>query len=226
MFAKAIRETMGPIVIINPNSTTTVTDGMDAAVERLRIPHGPALECVTLENGPMGIETDEHVASVVTPICDLIRARQNEASAFVIGCFSDPGLREAREISKKPVFGIAESAMLTAMSKGSRFGVISILEQSIPRHVSQIRELGFESRCAGDRAIGLGVTELVDPVLAFDRMRFVAELLRDEDGADVLILGCSGMAGNRDQLEETVSLPVIEPTQAAAIFALGTILLA
>ena len=217
---------MRPIVIINPNSTTAVTAKMDAAVERLRIPHGPALECVTLENGPAGIETDEQVASVVTPICDLIRARQDEASAFVIGCFSDPGLREARGISKKPVFGIAESAMLTATSKGSRFGVVSILKQSIPRHASQIRELGFDSRCAGDRAIGLGVTELLDPVLAFDRMRLVAELLRDEDGADVLILGCSGMASNRDQLEEAVDLPVIEPTQAAAIFALGTILLA
>ena len=217
---------MGPIVIINPNSTTAVTDRMDAAVESLRIPHGPVLECVTLEEGPAGIETDDQVAGVVTPICNLIRTRQEEASAFVIGCYSDPGLQEARELSAKPIFGIAESAMLTAMTKGPRFGVISILKQSIPRHASQIRELGFDSRCAGDRAIGLGVTELLDPVLAFDRMRLVAELLRDEDGADVLILGCSGMASNRDQLEEAVDLPVIEPTQAAAIFALGTILLA
>ncbi len=77
---------MGPIVIINPNSTESVTHGMDAAVERLRVPYGPTLCCVTLEEGPPGIETDEHVAAVVTPICDLIRARQDEASAFVIGC--------------------------------------------------------------------------------------------------------------------------------------------
>ena len=216
---------MGPIVIINPNSTTAVTDKMAAAVESLRIPHGPVLECVTLEEGPAGIETEDQVAGVVTPICNLIRTRQEDVSAFVIGCYSDPGLQEARELSAKPVFGIAESAMLTAMTKGSRFGVISILEQSIPRHAYQIRKLGFESRCAGDRAIGLRVTELADPVRAFNGIRDAAELLRDEDGADVLILGCSGMADNRHRLEEIVGLPVVEQTQAAAAFALGTALL-
>jgi len=217
---------MGPIVIINPNSTESVTHGMDAAVERLRVPYGPALECVTLEDGPPGIETDEHVAEVILPICDLIRARQEEVSGFVIACYSDPGLREARELTTKPVFGIGESAMLTAMTRGSRFGVISMLERSIPRHARYRRKLGFALRCAGDRAIGLGITELLDVERAFDRIRGVAELVRDEDGADVLILGCGGLAGNRSRLEEAVGVPVVEPTQAAAVFAVGTSLIA
>jgi Asp/Glu/hydantoin racemase len=216
---------MGPIVIINPNSTESVTQGMDAAVERLRVPYGPTLCCVTLEEGPPGIETDEHVAAVVSPICDLIRARQEEASAFVIGCYSDPGLREAREVGTRPVFGIAESAMLTAMTKGSRFGVISILEQSIPRHARYIRELGLGTRCAGDRAIGLGINELGDGERTFDRVREVAQRLRDDDGADVLILGCAGLADHRLGLEAAVGLPVVEPTQAATALAVGATLI-
>ena len=215
---------MGPIVIINPNSTPSVTHGMDASVERLRVPYGPALECVTLEEGPPGIETDEHVEQVITPICQLIWARQEEASAFVIGCYSDPGLREARDLGTTPVFGIGESAMLTAMTRGSRFGVISMLEQSIPRHARYVRALGFESRCAGDRAIGIGITALLDVERAFDAVTDVAELLRDEDRADVLILGCSGLATHRRKLEDKVRLPVVEPTQAAAVLAVGTTL--
>jgi Asp/Glu/hydantoin racemase len=123
------------------------------------------------------------------------------------------------------VFGIAESAMLTAMTKGSRFGVISILEQSIPRHARYIRELGFEARCAGDRAIGLGINELADGERTFDRVREVAQRLRDDDGADVLILGCAGLAGTRLALAAAVGLPVVEPTQAATALAVGATLI-
>jgi Asp/Glu/hydantoin racemase len=115
--------------------------------------------------------------------------------------------------------------MLTAMTKGSRFGVISILEQSIPRHVRYIRELGLGARCAGDRAIGLGINELGDGERTFDRVRDVAQRLRDDDGADVLILGCAGLADHRLGLEAAVGLPVVEPTQAATALAVGATLI-
>ena len=116
-----------PIVVINPNSTQAVTDGMHEAVDSLRRPGGPAIECVTMESGPPGVETQMDAESVVLPICDYVHGRNDDASAFVIGCYSDPGLHAAREIARVPVFGIAESAMATALTRGDRFGVISIL---------------------------------------------------------------------------------------------------
>ena len=115
--------------------------------------------------------------------------------------------------------------MLTAMTRGERFGVLSILEQSIPRHDRYVRELGFEKRAAGDRAIGLGVAELADSERTFARLSDVATRLRDEDRADVLILGCAGMARYRGRLKERVGVPVVEPTQAATAFALSLSLL-
>ena len=148
------------ILVINPNSTEAVTQGIDTAMEPLRMPGGPAIECVTLKEGPPGIENQAHVEQVVGPIGDMVKKRDNDCSAFVIACYSDPGLHAAREITTKPVLGIAECGILTALTLGQRFGVISILRKSIPRHLRYVGQMGLNDRMAGDRAIGLGVVEL------------------------------------------------------------------
>jgi allantoin racemase len=56
-----------------------------------------------------------------------------------------------------------------------------------------------------------------------DRMIDVGNRLRDEHGADVLVMGCAGMARYRADLEEAVQIPVVEPTQAAVAMAVGRI---
>jgi Asp/Glu/hydantoin racemase len=217
-------EAVLPIIVINPNSTQAVTDGIDESVECLRMDGGPPIECLTLDEGPPGIETQEQIDAVIAPLCDLIAGREPSASAFVVACYSDPGLQQARAMSSKLVFGFAESAMLVALTRGSRFGVISILEGSIPRHQMYVCKLGLEYRLAGDRAIGLGVTELASEERTLGRLVSVGTRLRDEDGADVLVMGCAGMARYRDRLEGAVGLPVIEPAQAAVTLAIGAVL--
>lgn len=209
------------ILVINPNSTEAVTKGIDVAMDPLRINGGPVIECVTLKEGPPGIESQAHAEQVVGPIGAMVRKRDNDCSAFVIACYSDPGLHAARELTLKPVLGIAECGILTALTLGQRFGVISILRKSIPRHLRYVGQMGLNDRMAGDRAIGLGVVELSDEARTFSRMAEVAAELRDEDGADVLIMGCAGMARYRDRLQRHVGLPVVEPSQAAVSMAIG-----
>ncbi|MDJ0683797.1 MAG: aspartate/glutamate racemase family protein [Alphaproteobacteria bacterium] len=211
------------LVVINPNSTQSVTDGISAALNGFRFPDGPAIDCLTLAEGPPGIETQRHVDQAVDPICALVSREAAAADGFVIACFSDPGLQSARAITSKPVMGISESGMLTACVKGERFGIIAILPTSIPRHLRMVRQLGLTDRFAGDRALGLGVAALKDRATVYDRMAAVAADLRDRDGADVLILGCAGMAYLRADLERDAGLPVIDPTQAAVAMALGQI---
>ena len=209
------------ILVINPNSTDAVTQGIDAAMAPLRMAGGPEIECVTLKEGPPGIESQAHVEQVVAPIGAMVKKRDNDCAAFVIACYSDPGLHAARELTTKPVLGIAECGIMTAMTLGQRFGVISILKKSIPRHLRYVGQMGVADRMAGDRAIGLGVTALSDETRTFARMAEVAAELRDEDGADVLIMGCAGMARYRDRLSRHVGLPVVEPSQAAVSMAIG-----
>ncbi len=209
------------IVVINPNSTEACTQSIDAAVDALRFADGPDIECVTLSEGPPGIESQRDSDSVIGPIRAYIHGRDNDAGAFVIACFSDPGLHAAREATDHPVFGIAESGYLAAMTRGERFGVISILQSSVARHGRYVRQLGIAARSAGDRAIGLGVVELSQEELVLGRMVETGTALRDDDGADVLILGCAGMARYRDRLSDALGLPVVEPTQAAVTSAIG-----
>src|SRR6185312_4242912 len=123
------------IVVINPNSNEAVTAGIDAAMEPLRIADGPAIRCLTLKEGPLGVQTQHDVESVTLPLVKRAKSLEPETGAFVIACFSDPGLHAVREAVKKPVLGIAECGVLTALTMGQRFGVIAILKQSIPRHL-------------------------------------------------------------------------------------------
>jgi allantoin racemase len=211
------------ILVINPNSTVAVTKGIDEAVERFRMAGAPEIECATLTEGPPGIESQAHVDSVVQPLCRMIAARDNDASAFVIACYSDPGLYAAREATQKPVLGIAECGILTALTLGHRFGVISILKKSIPRHRRYVAQMELSTRLAGDRAIDIGVVELSDERRTLARMIEVGTELRDKDGADVLIMGCAGMARYRARLQHAVGIPVVEPTQAAVGMALSRV---
>ena len=212
----------GRIVVINPNSTVAVTAAIDQALAPLRMADGPAIECLTLAEGPPGIETQAHIEQVVQPLCRLVRARQ-DADAFVIACFSDPGLYACREATDRPVLGIAECGLLTALTRGERFGIVAILRTSLPRHLRYVRQLGLATRFAGDLPLGLGVVELADADRTFDRMQAVGARLRDQHGADVLVLGCAGMAAYRAPLEQALALPVIDPTQAAVAMAVGAV---
>ena len=211
------------ILVINPNSTAAVTRAIDAACEPLRIPGGPAIECITLEEGPPGVETQRDVESVVAPLIRTVSEREKEHSAFVIACFSDPGLHAVREVTKKPVLGIAEGGILTALTLGQKFGVIAILRQSIARHLRYIAALGVTDRLAAEVPLGLGVTELSDEKKTFARMVETGRRLRDTHGADVIVMGCAGMAPYRRPLQDALGVPVVEPTQAAVAMAIGRV---
>ena len=211
------------ILVINPNSTAAVTRAIDDAMAPLRIPGGPEIACLTLEEGPPGVESQTDADSVIRPLCRVIGEQEPNAAAFVIACFSDPGLFSAREATQKPVLGIAECGILTALTLGHRFGVISILARSVPRHLRYIAAMGVNQRLAGDLPIGLGVTELGDGRETLTRMIDVGRRLRDQHGADVLVMGCAGMARYRDDLEDALAIPVVEPTQAAVTMAIGRI---
>jgi allantoin racemase len=210
------------ILVINPNSNPAVTAGLDAALATLRLADGPSIRCATLAEGPFGIETQKDVEQVTLPLRRLVE-QDNAADAFVIACFSDPGLHVCREATRRPVFGINECGVLTALARGDRFGIIAIAAKSVARHRRYLRQMGLDGRLAGERALEMSVAETASGENTFARMETVGRALIEQDGADVVVMGCAGMARHRRPLEAALGVPVIDPTQAAVAMAIGTV---
>jgi allantoin racemase len=210
------------ILVINPNSNAAVTNGLDAALATLRSADGPSIRCATLAEGPFGIESQNDVEQVTLPLRRMVE-QDNAAGAFVIACFSDPGLYVCREATRRPVFGINECGVLTALARGDRFGIIAIAAKSISRHQRYLRQMGLTARLAGERPLGMTVAESASDEGAFARMAAVGRDLVEQDGADVIVMGCAGMARHRRPLEDALGVPVIDPTQAAVAMAIGAV---
>ncbi|MEI8144354.1 MAG: aspartate/glutamate racemase family protein [Alphaproteobacteria bacterium] len=210
------------ILVVNPNSNEAVTQGLRDAVKCLTFADGPEIVCETLAEGPFGIETQEHVESVSLPLRRKVEAT-NDADAFIIACYSDPGLHICREGTSRPVFGIAESGVLAALARAERFGVIAIKSRSIPRHIRYLRQMGLTDRLAGERPLEMSVAETASGDKTLDRMIAIGRELKELDGAGAIVMGCAGMARHRKPLEEALGIPVIDPTQAAVALAIGTV---
>lgn len=209
-----------PICVINPNSLQNVTANIARAVQPL-VQGAGSLECVTLDAAPPGIVTQRDADRAAPLVATFIEQYEARFSAFVLACYSDPGLFAAREATRKPVIGIGQAGIATASLLGERIGVIAISAAGIARHWRYYRALGLERKIAGERSIDLSVAESGDEAL--ERMSEVARTLRDADGADVIVLGCAGMAALRAKIEAASGLPVIDPCAAAVGFAIARV---
>lgn len=211
------------VVVINPNSNQTVTDGLEKSLSYFNQFDGCFIECVTLEEGPFGIESQLDSDSVVIPLANIVKSRK-DAAAFVIACYSDPGIDACRSITSQPVFGIQESGVLTALSRADLFGVIAISDASVERHRRYLARMQVLNRLAGEIALNISVDESANGTGTYQRLVEVGYQLI-KMGAGVIILGCAGMSRHRLNLEAELKIPVIDPTQAAVSMAVGTILL-
>lgn len=210
------------IMVINPNSNRVVTAGLAEALKPLSFTDGPEIVCETLAEGPYGIESQADAESVVMPLRRTV-ADDNESAAFVIACYSDPGLHVCREATTRPVLGIAECGVLTALTRAETFGVIAIAQRSIRRHMRYLRQMGLMDRLAGERPLDMSVAETASGEGTLAKMITVGRALKEDDGAGAIVMGCAGMARHRKPLEEALGIPVIDPTQAAVTMALGAV---
>jgi allantoin racemase len=214
----------GKILVINPNSSVAVTAAIDAAMQPLRLAGGPEIVVDRLAEGPPSIMTQQDADSVVMPLVRRVLAE--DADAFVLACFSDPGLHAVREAAgARPVMGIAEWGLLRALTLGETFGIIALSPSSVRRQQRTVRQMGLGTRYAGSWPIDATAEETTGSAI-LDRLAEAGRCLVRERGADVLVLGCAGMVHHRAALEALTGRPVVEPTQQAAAAALTGLLLA
>lgn len=196
----------------------------DESLEELSAVASPDTEIstVSLDKGPASIEsTYESALAAIGVVAKIVEAEQDGVDAVVANCMDDPGVEAAREMVSIPVIGPAEASMHMAAMLGHRFSVISVLEADERPFFDHATKAGLASRLASVRAINIPVLELKD------RDRTVRALVEQsvravrEDGAHILIFGCTGMAGMAGDVEEglrrqgIMDIQVIDPATLA-----------
>lgn len=212
---------MARILVINPNCSTDCSAGISAALTQFRLPGGPAIDVKTLAEGPPAIYTWRDWHKVVDPLCAMIR--RELADVYVVACASDPGIEAARAVTDQPVLGVFRSAVAFAAARAERFGVVAIVDASRARQMAALRAMGLETRLAGHVALNMSMEDLLSSDSARPALERAARALVVQ-GAETVILGCTGMAHHCRVVEAAVGVPVIEPCQSAAALALGILL--
>lgn len=178
------------------------------------------LVVVNIPHGPDSMESayDEAIAAPYI-LQQVVSAETEGCDAVVIDCAADPALRAAREISELPVVSAGEASYHAAMMVAGKFSVITVLPTTANEISDHLRMYGFSSRVASVRSANVPVLALEDEQEAEEHLYAAARKAIDEDGAQAIVLGCTGMMAMRDSLEKRLGVPVIEPYLAAIQFA-------
>lgn len=155
------------IAVINPNTTATMTAGIERAARTVSSPDTDII-ALTSANGPTSIESHyDEMLSIPGLLAEIAHCQDDAVDAIVIACFGDPGLDAAREVSPVPVIGIAEAAMHVAVLVGRSFSVMTSLSRTIGRAEDLVLRYGYERACRGIHAADIPVLDLEN--LAPDR---------------------------------------------------------
>jgi len=204
------------ILVLNPNTSATVTARIASAVTAVARPETD-VTVAQVEHGPEALESyyDEALAApyVLGAVED---ANRQGYDAVIIAAFCDPALEAAREISSVPVFLLEETTLAVALMLGNRFGILTEKPHKVSVKRQHVRKHGLESRLASIRSLNMGVIEIAtDPERAIRAGVEIGRRMVEEDGAEVIILGCAGLAGHAAEFERELGVPILDPMTVA-----------
>lgn len=200
------------ILIVNPNASQSMTDKIRSVAEEVKR-DDCQVTVVCLERGPVTLESSYDEAYAVAPTIDWVRRANEEGyDAVILACFCDVGVEAGKEVSTIPVLGLEETTLSVALLLGEKFGIMTEKQPRVAMKKRHIRRHGLLERMASVRPLGLSVAELdADPEGTKSRGMALARQMVEEDGAEVIIMGCAAMAGYSDDLERELGVPVLDP---------------
>ena len=140
-----------------------------------------------------------------------LAAERDAFDAVCLYCFNDPAIDACRERLTIPVVDGGQASILVAAMLGRSFSILT----TSPRRVSQkrafVRSTGVDaSRLASVRAVPLPPGERRGVTLAA-ALAEQAKRCADDDGADVVVLGCMDFAGMAPEASARAGVPVVDP---------------
>jgi allantoin racemase len=206
------------ILVINPNTTASMTDKIAAAARAVARPDTQII-AANSQNGPASIQGFLDVALCVPGLLAEV-ARHGDVDAIVIACFDDTGVDAVRTMVTVPVLGIGEAAYHAASMISTKFSVITTLSRSVPGLENNLVRYGLAAKCVRVRATDIPVLKLEegDPATLL-RIRTEIRDAIEHDKAEAIVLGCAGMADLMVRLSAEFGLPVIDGVAAGVTFA-------
>ena len=206
------------ICVINPNSDVTMTEVIRA--NAVAYADGAfEVDCLTNETAPPFIGTYEDMHECEAGMVAIVREKQDEYDAFIVACHGDPGLDLLKEVSYKPVVGICEASVKLATMLGHNFSVLSTSSRGAPNKVALCRKYGVAESLAS-----IVAPSGFDPNWKGEEgLMTLGKKAVEEDGCEVLVLGCAGMGHIAERMNKELGVPVLDGVTSALIVAQGLV---
>src|SRR3954451_8285992 len=207
------------ILVVNVNTTRSMTDTIAATARGAAAPDTEIVG-LTPRFGAVSVEGNYESYLAAVAVMETVRSYAEPYDAVIQAGYGEHGREGLQEIVAAPVVDITEAAASTAMYLGHRYSVVTTLDRTVPLIEDRLKLAGLTDRCASVRASGMSVLELEsDPGAAVQAI--VEQSLRavSDDHAEVICLGCGGMAGLRQKVAESTGAPVVDGVAAAVTVA-------
>jgi Asp/Glu/hydantoin racemase len=202
------------LMLINPNTTKAITTKVVAEAQRIA---GAGIDIipVTGQFGARYIASRAAYAVAAHAALDAYSGCGEPHDAVMLGCFGDPGLDALREISPRPVIGMADASIASAAERGASFSIVTGGERWVAMLEEFVASRGHGSRLASVRAVSqTGGAIAADPDAALEALAQACQAAADRDGAEAVILGGAGLAGLTARIKDKVSVPLIDCVEA------------
>lgn len=185
--------------------------------------YGTIVEAVNPKQGPPSIENeDDENRCIPGLLAELVTASARPPAtrpdAYVIACFGDPGLEQARAMLDAPVLGIAQAAMHAAALTAGSYSVVTSMSATVPR-AWELAKAYTPSRCVGVHACNIPVLHIDADPGTIDPIRDLCAHALEHDASRSIVLGCAAMARFAGALGRALGVPVIDGVVAAVALA-------
>ena len=207
------------ILIVNVNTTASMTDGIAAQARKFASP-GTEIVGLTPRFGAESVEGNFESYLCAVGVMDAVMRYDQPYDAVIQAGYGEHGREGLQELLEVPVVDITEAAASTAMFLGHKYSVVTTLDRAGPLIEDRLKLAGLDARCASVRASGMAVLELESqPERAVETIVAQAEAAVRDDHAEVICLGCGGMAELEAKVRERTGVPVVDGVAAAVTIA-------
>ncbi|KAI5925202.1 Asp/Glu/hydantoin racemase [Camillea tinctor] len=224
MTSTLVRGKEAKILVLNPNSSQAMTDGLRAVINDVDLPYSTEIHTYTAPPpSPSSINDGGDIQrSTDVVLADLTDEHRAAYDGILVACFSVHSLVPALQGGdtnpshrSQAVTGIFEASILTALSllkPGEKWGIVTT-GKFWEAHLSDgVREfLGItapseeNAKFAGVASTGLNASDFhhgVDPAVVQAKLRDATRKLLAGGRTTCVVMGCAGMAGLEEIIRE------------------------